>query len=142
MTNSHNGARLDSQVCFPLYAASREVIKLYKPYLDRMGLTYTQYLAMLVLWEQEAINVKELGTRLYLDSGTLSSVLKKLEDKGYVTRARSKSDERNLIIQITPEGSGLQTYAAEIPSQVSREVSLEPEEAKILYQLLYKLLER
>lgn len=140
MSERHNGARLDHQICFPLYAASREIIKLYKPYLDKISLTYTQYLAMLVLWEQGSVNVKELGTKLYLDSGTLSSVLKKLEEKGYVTRARSKADERNLVIQITPEGTALQPYAARIPEQVAQEVTLEREESEVLYRLLYKLL--
>lgn len=140
MSELHNGAKLDNQICFPLYAASREIIKLYKPYLDKISLTYTQYLAMLVLWEQGSVNVKELGTKLYLDSGTLSSVLKKLEEKGYVTRARSKADERNLIIQITPEGTALQSYAARIPEQVAQEVALEREESEVLYRLLYKLL--
>lgn len=140
MSELHNGAKLDNQVCFPLYAASREIIKLYKPYLDQISLTYTQYLAMLVLWEQGSVNVKELGSKLYLDSGTLSSVLKKLEEKGYVTRARSKADERNLIIQITPEGNALQPYAAQIPEQVAQEVTLKTEESEVLYHLLYKLL--
>lgn len=140
MSELHDGAKLDNQICFPLYASSREIIKLYKPYLDKISLTYTQYLAMLVLWERGSVNVKELGAKLYLDSGTLSSVLKKLEEKGYVTRARSKADERNLIIQITPEGTALLSYAARIPEQVAQEVALEREEAEVLYRLLYKLL--
>lgn len=138
--NNERIARLDQQICFPLYAASRETIKLYKPYLDEMNLTYTQYLAMLVLWEHHSINVKELGSKLYLDSGTLSSVLKKLEEKGYVTRARSKQDERNLIIEITPEGEAQQAKASGIPEIVSRGVALNDEESQLLYQLLYKLL--
>lgn len=138
--NNERIARLDQQICFPLYAASRETIKLYKPYLDEMNLTYTQYLAMLVLWEHHSINVKELGSKLYLDSGTLSSVLKKLEEKGYVTRARSKQDERNLIIEITPEGEAQQAKASGIPEKVGRGVALNDEESQLLYRLLYKLL--
>lgn len=134
-------ARLDQQVCFPLYAASREIIKLYKPYLDEMNLTYTQYLAMLVLWEQHSINVKELGSKLYLDSGTLSSVLKKLEDKGFVTRTRSRADERNLVLEITPEGAALQAQAVDIPAKVAQQVSLNSKESEQLYTLLYKLLQ-
>lgn len=142
MITRNETARLENQICFPLYAASREVIKLYKPFLDSLSLTYTQYLAMLVLWEHEAVNVKELGQQLYLDSGTLSSVLKKLEEKGYVTRNRSKADERNLIIQITPEGMAIQNKAAGIPAIVAQDVPLTEEEDQELYRLLYKLLNK
>ena len=97
---NYEGLKLSNQLCFPLYAASREVIRKYRPYLDPLGLTYTQYIVMMVLWEEEQISVKELGRRLYLDSGTLTPVLKSLEDKGFVDRARSKEDERVLIARL------------------------------------------
>ena len=93
--------KLENQLCFPLYAAAKEVVRKYKPFLDELDLTYTQYIAMMVLWEHESMNVKELGSKLYLDSGTLTPLLKKLEAKGYISRCRCKEDERNLIIQIT-----------------------------------------
>ena len=99
--------KLDKQLCFPLYAAAKEVVRKYKPFLDELDLTYTQYITMMVLWENESMNVKELGSKLYLDSGTLTPLLKKLEAKGYITRCRCKEDERNLIIQITEKGEEL-----------------------------------
>ena len=132
---------LKNQLCFPLYACSREVVKLYKPFLDGIGLTYTQYITMMVLWERKRLNVKEAGDMLRLDSGTLTPVLKKLEEKGLLTRRRSEIDERNLIIEITPEGEALKEDAADIPEKLAACVSLEPEDAKQLYRLLYKLME-
>ena len=110
--------KLENQLCFPLYACSREVIKKYRPFLDEIGLTYTQYVAMMVFGEENAISVKELGRRLYLDSGTLTPVLKSLEQKGYITRRRSAEDERVLIAALTPEGKTLQDAAAKIPQQI------------------------
>ena len=132
--------KLENQLCFPLYACSREVIKRYRPFLDEIGLTYTQYVAMMVFWEQKSISVKELGQRLYLDSGTLTPVLKSLEGKGYVTRRRSAEDERVLIATLTDAGAALQEAAAHIPAQIGGCIRLEPEEAVMLYHLLYKLL--
>ena len=99
--------KLENQLCFPLYACSKEVIKKYKPILDEFDLTYTQYITMMVLWEYGSINVKTLGDMLFLDSGTLTPLLKKLESKGYITRNRDKNDERNLIISITDSGKKL-----------------------------------
>ena len=132
--------KLENQLCFPLYACSRAVIKQYRPFLEAIGLTYTQYVAMLVCWETEAISVKELGQRLYLDSGTLTPVLKALEQKGYITRRRSAEDERVLIAALTDSGKALQKMAAEIPHQIGGCIRLTPEEAQTLYRLLYKLL--
>lgn len=136
----HDELKLENQLCFPLYACSREVIKKYRPYLDAIGLTYTQYVAMMVFWEQKSISVKELGQKLYLDSGTLTPVLKSLEAKGYVTRRRSTEDERVLIASLTEAGAALQEQAAAIPPQVGGCIRLAPEDAVLLYQLLYKLL--
>ncbi len=138
---NYEGLKLSNQLCFPLYAASREVIRKYRPYLDPLGLTYTQYIVMMVLWEEEGISVKELGRRLYLDSGTLTPVLKSLEDKGFVDRARSKEDERVLIARLTKEGLALKDRAKEVPTKVGGCVKLAPGEAVQLYSLLYKLLD-
>lgn len=107
----YNCLKLSNQLCFPLYACAKEIVRRYKPYLDELDLTYTQYIAMMVLWEKKEMNVKELGECIYLDSGTLTPLLKKLEAKGYVERHRSKEDERNLIIRITETGEALRTRA-------------------------------
>ena len=132
--------KLENQVCFPLYACARETIKLYKPYLDELNLTYTQYITLLVLWEQKQMTVKELGTRLYLDSGTLTPLLKKLEEKGLVDRRRSTTDERNLIVSITDQGRALQEKAVHIPAEMAKCLVLTKEETITLYHLLYKML--
>lgn len=142
MEKNYDALKLDHQLCFPLYACSREVIKQYNPYLSKLDLTYTQYIALMVLWEKQEVNVKTLGEELYLDSGTLSSVLKKLEAKGLLTRQRSKTDERNLIVRITEAGMQMRDRALCIPEAMDKCVSLEPEEALELYRLLYKMLQR
>lgn len=134
--------KLENQLCFPLYACAKEIVRRYKPFLDELELTYTQYIAMMVLWEKKELNVKELGEFLYLDSGTLTPLLKKLESKGYLVRERSKADERNLLITITKAGEQLRERAVTVPEKVGRCVDLTPEEAAQLYQLLYKLLGR
>lgn len=132
--------RLKNQICFPLYACSKEIVRRYKPFLDVMNLTYTQYIAMMVLWEKKEVTVKELGKELYLDSGTLTPLLKKLESKGYITRARMESDERNVCIRITEQGEDLKDEALKVPQQMNGCISLEPKEAEILYSVLHKLL--
>ena len=140
MDQGYDPLKLDNQICFPLYAASREVIKQYRPFLDEIELTYTQYVTMMVLWEEKKISVGDLGKRLFLDSGTLTPVLKNLEAKGLVKRYRSTADERVLIVEITKEGEALRSDAVSIPQQVASCVRLSPEEALILYRLLYKVL--
>lgn len=132
--------KLENQICFPLYACSKEIVRRYKPFLDELELTYTQYITMMVLWEKKEINVKELGRHLYLDSGTLTPLLKKLEAKGYLTRVRSKEDERNLVVTITEAGEKLRDQALSIPEKIGQCVELEPQEAVQLYQLLHKML--
>ena len=132
--------KLKNQLCFPLYVCSKEIIKKYKPILDKLDLTYTQYIVMLVLWEYENINVKKLGDILFLDSGTLTPVLKKLESKGYISRIRDKDDERNLIISITENGKELKDKALNVPKEISKCVCLTNDEAIELYKLLYKVL--
>lgn len=132
--------RLSNQLCFPLYAAAKEVVGKYKPFLDEIGLTYTQYIVMLVLWEQKRASVKELGACLYLDSGTLTPLLKRLENKGLVQRERSSEDERMVTVTITESGERLKILAAKIPLQISGCMPLSQEEAVSLYVLLNKLL--
>ena len=132
--------KLENQLCFPLYAASKEVIRRYKPLLDKADLTYTQYIALMVLWEEKEINVKSLGERLYLDSGTLTPLLKKLENKGFITRKRLDKDERNLTISITEEGLALKSQVKNIPKEIGKCVNLSPKEANDLYKILYKIL--
>ena len=140
MDKKYEALRLENQLCFPLYACSRETIKLYKPFLDEIDLTYTQYIAMMVLWEKESVTVKELGEALYLDSGTLTPLLKKMEAKGLIRRRRSEQDERSLIVSLTEEGTALRERALDVPHQMASCVRLEPEEVQELYRLLYKLL--
>jgi len=127
-------------MCFPLYACAKEVVKRYKPFLDAIDLTYTQYITMMVFWEHKEMNVKELGAYLFLDSGTLTPVLKKLEQKGYISRKRSEQDERVLNVAITEAGEALKEKAIDIPAKVGGCVYLEPQEAQQLYALLHKLL--
>lgn len=141
MSNSkYERLKLENQLCFPLYACSREVIKLYRPYLDELDLTYTQYITMMVLWEEKNINVKELGKKLFLDSGTLTPVLKSLEAKGYVKRTRSSSDERVLLVEMTDKGYSLRDKAVHIPEKVGSCVKLDAQEALQFYTLLNKVL--
>ncbi len=138
--DKYESLKLCNQVCFPLYACSKEIIRKYKPFLDEIDLTYTQYIAMMVLWEKNTVNVKTLGECLYLDSGTLTPVLKKLESKKYITRERSNEDERNLVVTITKEGMDLRDKALSIPLKIGSCVKLTPEEGKLLYDLLYKII--
>ena len=117
--------KFENQLCFPLYACSREIIKKYKPCIDQIGLTYTQYITMMALWEKQELTVKELGNILYLDSGTLTPLLKKLEEKGLVNRNRSTHDERNLIVTLTEKGLQMQEVAVKIPAKVASYFHLE-----------------
>ena len=145
MENKNNGEydalKLENQLCFPLYACSKEIIRAYKPFLDEIDLTYTQYITMMVLWEKKEMNVKTLGENLYLDSGTLTPVLKKLEAKGLLKRTRSKADERNLLVSITKEGEALKEKAKDIPSKIGNCVKLQAEDAKELYRLLHIIID-
>ena len=141
MSEDRMNSMLDNQVCFPLYACSRELIKQYKPWLDELELTYTQYITMMVLWEREKATVKELGDALYLDSGTLTPLLKKLESKNLVVRRRSTKDERNLVVSLTEEGARLQERARSIPERMAGCTNLTGEELQTLSRILYKMLE-
>ena len=141
MDEKYEALKLSKQLCFPLYACSRQMIKLYKPWLDEIGLTYTQYITMMVLWEHKSMTVKALGQELFLDSGTLTPLLKKLEDKGLVTRRRSDRDERNLIVTITDSGEALKDQALHIPGEMTKCITLPREEIRDLYRMLHQLLE-
>ena len=138
--DKYDALRIENQLCFPLYACSKEIIKRYKLLLDEINLTYTQYIAMMALWEKKSLNVKELGAILYLDSGTLTPLLKKLEKKGFVTRKRSHIDERNLIVTITETGERLKERASYVQEKMEECLDITPKEAQTLYRLLYKLL--
>lgn len=132
--------KLGNQLCFPLYAAGREVVKKYHPLLEEINLTYTQYITLMVLWEKDGISVKELGEKLMLDSGTLTPLLKSMEKKGFVNRRRSEEDERVVFACLTEDGKALREKALDIPGKVAGCVNLTPEEAGTLYKLLYKIL--
>ena len=136
----HEAMKLENQLCFPLYAAARNVTGLYTPCLKPLGLTYTQYLVFLVLWEKDGIPVGEIGEKLMLDNGTLSPLLKKMEQAGYIERKRSHEDERVVVITLTEAGKALQEKAKDVPGRVAGCIDLPPEKARQLYELLYELL--
>ncbi len=137
----HDAMMLANQLFFPLYAAARNVTGLYTPYLKPLGLTYTQYIVMLVLWEKDGIPVGEICSRLKLDNGTVSPLLKNMEQDGYLKRARSSFDDRVVVITLTEKGRTLQEQAKEIPGKVGSCIRLSPEKTQTLYALLYELLE-
>lgn len=137
----YEALRLENQLCFPLYACSRQVVKKYHPCLAALDLTYTQYIAMMVVWEAERISARDMGERLFLDSGTLTPVLKSLESKGFVRRERDSGDERVLMVELTEEGRALRDRAVSVPGQIAGCIPLEPAEAMELYRLLYKILQ-
>lgn len=132
--------KLDNQLCFSLYAASREVIKVYKPLLDKYGLTYTQYIAMLVIWEHETITVKEMGKNLHLDSGTLTPVLKKLLSMELIIKYRDINDDRVVVIKLTQKGRKLKDEIIDIPEQMKCKIGENSEEVKELKEILDRLL--
>ena len=140
MADKYDSLKLENQLCFPLYACSKEIVRRYKVYLDKLDLTYTQYIVMMVMWEEKELNVKELGDKLFLDSGTLTPVLKKLEAKGYVTRERSKIDERTLIVTLTESGKELRESAVGIPVGMRGCLKLSDEEMIQLRTMLNKIL--
>ena len=133
--------KLENQLCFPLYAAARYVTGLYTPWLKPLGLTYTQYIVFLVLWEKDHLTVSEIGEKLMLDNGTLSPLLKKMEQAGYIQRLRCRKDDRVVEIALTDEGRAMQEKAKDVPGHVAGCVNLGPEKAMTLYSLLYELLE-
>ena len=134
--------RLENQLCFPLYACSREIIKQYKPFLDELDLTYTQYITMMVLWERTSLTAKELGDILFLDSGTLTPLLKKLESKGLLTRRRAVLDERSLIVTVTEAGMALRERAVTVPERMAACSTLSPADGAELSRILRSMLGR
>lgn len=142
MGSKYDVLKLENQLCFPLYVCAKEIVRAYKPYLDELDITYTQYITMMVMWEHKELRVKEIGEHLYLDSGTLTAVLKKLEEKGFVTRKRSEKDERDLIVTLTEKGAALKEKAVHIPERLGACVELDPQKAKALYDILYELIGR
>ena len=140
MQKEYKELRLENQLCFPLYACAKEVTRRYKPFLDPLGLTYTQYITMMVLWEKKEVRVKDLGEVLYLDSGTLTPLLKRLEQKGLITRSRYQDDERALCVQITDLGETLQEKAKSVPEEMRACHPLSAKEMKVLKKLLDRTL--
>ena len=132
--------KLENQLCFPLYVASREVIRLYHPYLAALDLTYTQYIAMMALWEGGSMSIKDLCGKLYLDTGTLTPLLKGMEKKGLITRRRSETDERSVTVTITEAGMALREQALSIPEKVGSCIPLGPEDTEKLYSILHKMI--
>ena len=141
MKDQYAALRLKNQLCFPLYAVSNLITRKYKPLLDRLDLTYTQYIVMMVLWEKKQMNEKSLCDALCLKSNTVTPLLKKLEEKEYIKKERDRSDERNLVITLTESGAALQDKALCIPQTIAQEFHLTREEAVSLYQILYKMLD-
>ena len=142
MADRYEALKLKNQLCFPLYVCAKEIVRAYKPYLDELDLTYTQYITMMAMWEHGELRVKELGEYLYLDSGTLTPLLKRLEEKGYVARRRSAEDERDLIVTVTAAGEALRDAAVEIPGRLGSCVALDKARAAGLYETLYELIGR
>jgi MarR family transcriptional regulator, organic hydroperoxide resistance regulator len=134
--------KLDNQLCFALYVCSKEIIRKYKPILDPLGLTYTGYITLLALWEEDEVTVKDLGSRLYLDSGTLTPLLKKLESQGYIERTRSTSDERNVVIKLTKDGWELKKNAYHIPQDLICSANFEAIDAYSLITSLHQFMEQ
>ncbi len=142
MAQEYEQLLLKNQLCFPLYACGRKIVAAYTPFLKPIGLTYTQYVVFMVLWEKESVNVGQLGSILHLDAGTLTPLLKHLEKEGYITRARSKEDERVTIVSITDKGNSLKEKCRDIPMKLAESGSrLSEKDTKELYRLLYKFLE-
>ncbi len=140
--NEYDCLRLDNQLCFPLYAAARKVTGKYTPYFKELGLTYTQYIVFMVLWEKDNVTVSDICRRLYLDSGTLTPLLKKMEEKGWLRRTRSQDDERIVMITLTDEGRALRGRCREIPAAIGRCIHLSQKDAADLYRILYLILEQ
>lgn len=140
--DSNEILKLDNQICFAFYACSREITKLYRPALEKLGLTYTQYVTMLSLWEQDHVTVTALGNKLYLDSGTLTPLLKKLEAAGHITRTRDRNDERSVLVELTEQGRALKENALDIPYQLACKLDGTPEEGAELLTLMKQFLRR
>lgn len=140
MEKKYDSLLLNNQLCFPIYLCSKEMIRKYTYYLKEINLTYTQYIVMMYFWERKKSNVKDLGSTLLLDSSTLTPLLKKLENKGFITRVRSNKDERNLEVELTKEGLKLRDKALKVPKKIWKSLGLSDKEGEELYKLTYKVL--
>lgn len=140
MSDKYDVLKLENQLCFPLYAVSKEIVRRYTPFLIDIDLTYTQYIVMMLMWEYRELSVKEIGKKLFLDSGTLTPLLKNLEKKGLVTRERSKTDERFLVVSITDAGMELREKAVDIPAKIGGCIQLDEQDAVQLYLIVKKIL--
>ena len=140
MNNKYDCLLLKNQICFPVYAVANKIIRRYQPLLKDLGLTYTQYIVMMVMWEKEVVNEKDLVNALYLQANTLNPLLKKLESKKYIQIKKDESDKRNLKISLTNEGRSLKDKAVDVPASLAKEINLTQEEAIFFYKILYKIL--
>lgn len=138
--DKYDSLLLKNQLCFPTYAVSNKILRKYQPLLEKINLTYTQYIVMMVMWEKTQVNEKELCESLYLKSNTLAPLLKRLKEKGYIDIVKDKNDKRNLVISLTEKGKKLKEKAVDVPPSIAEEFNLTEEEAKFLYQILYKIL--
>lgn len=139
--DKYDNLLLKNQLCFPTYAVANKIVRKYKPFLDKLNLTYTQYIVMLVMWEKEKVNEKELCESLRLNTNTLAPLIKRLKEKGYTNINKDKLDKRNLVISLTPQGKELKEKAKDVPSSIAEEFNLTSEEAVFLYKILYKILD-
>ena len=138
--DTYDCLRLENQLCFQMYVCAKEIVKRYRPFLDPLDITYTQYIALLILWERDGLSVKDLGDRMFLDSGTLTPLLRKLEEKGYVSRTRDPADERSVVVTLTPEGKNLREKAVDIPASVGACMNISEQDAVALYGILGRLM--
>lgn len=141
MSSKYDCLLLKNQICFPVYAVANKIVRSYQPFLKKLDLTYTQYIVMMVMWENEIVNEKDLTKNLYLQSNTLAPLVKKLQDKGYISISKDEADKRNIILKLTETGRALKDKAVDIPSSISKNVNLTEEEAISFYKILYKILE-
>lgn len=140
MSEKYEALKLDNQLCFPLYTASRLVIQRYQPMLKDLDITYPQYLVLMVLWEKDEVNLSTIAEKLQLQSNTLTPLLKRLQQRGFLERKRSETDERNIVITLTEKGKKLKDQACDVPGLLAEQIPLSMEEAKELYRLLYKMI--
>ena len=139
--DKYDSLLLKNQLCFPTYAVTNKVLRKYQPLLDKLDLTYTQYIAMMVMWEKKTVNEKELCEALYLKTNTLAPLLKRLKEKEYITIEKNQKDKRNLVISLTKKGEKLKEKAVDVPPSIAEEFNLSEEEAMFLYKILYKILD-
>lgn len=139
--DKYDGLLLKNQLCFPTYAVANKILRKYQPFLEKLDLTYTQYIVMMVMWEKKTVNEKELCESLHLKTNTIAPLIKRLKEKEYITISKDKEDKRNLVITLTSTGEALKEKAVDIPPSIAEEFNLTEEEAAFLYKILYKILD-